>query len=451
MNHTQPLFASLFAFSLLSAGTISSVTNESSLVVYSSDLALVHENRNTVLERGKQALVYSGVASSLIPESVNVTFPQGVTLYSQQYRFDQVTTQKLAEAHLGKEVKFYFQNGSGLVYKNGTLLSAGTNVLVKTAQNEIYTLPLSSLIFSDIPNTLITSPSLLWNIDVAKQFNGALSLDYLTKNISWKCDYRLDLSKNRANLNGWITVDNRSGKAFTDTKLSLLAGDINRAAMPLQRRYAAMAASAEMDGPSVQEFSRNGYHLYHIPFKVSLAENENTQIKFLQISDLPVTRGYEVQLNDPLHMQGEVRHSAGQYLEFKSLEKALPKGIVRTYSKERGETLLLGETLISNTPAHEGLRVKYGSSFDLLVTEKLVSDNSDRYYIDRKVSYVIANRSNEPKRLQLLIPFVRRDDAQSSIESTQKYQWKNGNLLAFDLQVGEESTKEVDVHYRSKR
>lgn len=441
----------LLASSLLSASSIALQPSSSSLVVYNGGLGLVHETRELLLDRGKQSLVYPDVASSVQTDSVNVMFPKGVTLYSQQYRFDQIDARKLAQAHLGREVKFYLQTGSDLLFKNGTLLSADSQAVVKTAQDEIFTVPLSALIFSNIPKELITKPSLIWNIDAPQTNKAALSLDYLINSISWKSDYILNLSKNHADLSGWITIDNRSGKAFKETKLSVLAGVINRIKTADNRYFIAKAALSESDSAAVVESSREGYHLYQIPFAVTLANNEKTQIKFLDVKKIPIERKYDVRLSSPFYFQGEIKHPVSQYLEIKSLDNPLPMGTIRSYSKEQDTTLLLGESRIEHTPLHEKIKITLGINFDLLVKEKLISTDSDRYFLDTKVTYEVVNRSQEPKTIRLLIPFIKRHDAQSSIDTNEKYHWENGTLLAFDLLLKADSKKVFDVHFRDKK
>ena len=450
MNRTPLLFLSLFASALLRAGSVSSLADEASLVVYTNNLGLVHERREASLSKGEQTLICNDIASTLIPGSVNVTFAEEVTLYSQQYKHDQITPQKLAQAHLGKSVKFYLQTESGLLYKSGILLSTGSQAVVQTPENEIYTVALSFLVFSDMPKELLTKPSLVWHINASKKSNSMLSLDYLLTNIAWESDYRLNISENHADLSGWITISNRSGKTFTQTSVSVLAGDINRAAVPLQRSFMIKGA-AEMDAGGVQEFSREGYHLYPIPFKVTLANNESTQIRFLEINDIPVMRAYEVQLDDPLSVRGETSHAVSQYLEIVSLETPLPMGTIRSYSKVNGEMLLLGESRIGHTPIHQKVKVPFGKHFDLLVKEKMISDSSDRNYVDRKVSYEVINCSNEPKTIRLLVPFIKREETQSSVESPQKYQWIDGNLLAFDVLLKADSKKVFVARFRSRK
>jgi len=451
MNILPPLITTLIAAPLLSAGTLSSVVSNPSLVVYNANLGLVHESREVSLDKGEQTLVCSDVAGSLIAESVNITLPKGVILYSQQFRFDRINADSLAQAHIGKTVTFYIPTGSDLMYKSGTLLSASSQALIKTDDNKIYTVPISAVVFHETPEDLVLTPTLMWHVNSLKREKTALSMDYLINNISWRSDYTLSISQDHADLNGWVTVNNHSGKAFNDTRLSLLAGNINRAALPRERHYMAKAAFAESDAAAVQELSFEGYHLYPIPYNVSLANNESTQIKLMEIRHIPVTRSYKTRLYDPHHIQSEVTHQVDQFLEIKSLDQPLPMGTIRSYSKENGETLLLGESIINHTPKHQNIEVVLGKAVDLQVKERMLDDNSDRYYYDTTVSYEVINRSNRVEHIELLVPYVKRSNGQMSVDTSQQYRWKNGNLLAFDVQVSADSKKVFDVHYRRKK
>jgi len=37
----------------------------------------------------------------------------------------------------------------------------------------------------------------------------------------------LSSDEKKADLGGWVTIDNNSGKKYVDTKLKLIAGDVN--------------------------------------------------------------------------------------------------------------------------------------------------------------------------------------------------------------------------------
>ena len=452
MNRSPIILISLLASTLLAAGSISKTPIDPSLVVYNNNLSLVNETRSLTLEKGHQSLVFKDVARTVITDSVNVTLPKGVKLFSQQYRFDKINANKLAQAHLGKEVKFYIKTGSDLLYKKGTLLSASSQAVIKTVDGDIYTVPTSALIFSTIPSTLITKPSLVWNIDSKSKKSGQMGLDYLVNNISWNSNYVLNLHKEKADLNGWITINNRSGKAFEKTKLIVLAGDINRVSTPRYENRAYMAKAVMADTPTpVQEMSHEGYHLYKIPFKVSLANNEKTQIKFLDLKEIPITRKYKAQLANPFYFNGQQKAAVTQYLEIKSLENPLPMGTIRSYSKQNDTTLFLGESSINHTPKHEKIKITLGKNFDLKVKSKMIINNSDHYYNDTSVYYEISNRSNSTKTVELLIPFIKRGNGNSRIQTNQKYSWKDAHTVSFKVPVKADSKKSFEVHYRAKK
>ncbi len=60
------------------------------------------------------------------------------------------------------------------------------------------------------------------------------AVTYLTNGLSWQADYVLLLNEDSTafDLNGWVTLDNRSGASYEDAMLKLVAGDINKVAEP---------------------------------------------------------------------------------------------------------------------------------------------------------------------------------------------------------------------------
>ena len=52
---------------------------------------------------------------------------------------------------------------------------------------------------------------------------------YRTTRFSWKVDYSIILNQleDKADLGGWVTIDNHSGKRYLNAKLKLIAGDVN--------------------------------------------------------------------------------------------------------------------------------------------------------------------------------------------------------------------------------
>ncbi len=431
----------LLTSSLFSA-TLSSKPTNSSLIVYNGGIGLVHEQRELILNRGDKQIVYKGVASTIETDSVNVALPDSVALFSQQYRFDKLTMSKLLDAHIGEVVK--------VDEKNVTLLShEGNSAIIKNEKDLISLVKTKEIIFKTIPSSLITKPSLVWNIDAKKSLTTQMDIDYLIKNLSWKSDYILNLHGKKADLSGWITIDNRSGKAYKETTLHVLAGDINRAhkARPEQRYAKSMALM--QDASAVGHKAHEGYHFYSIPFKVNLANNEKTQIKFITQNSIPIERRYSSRVSNPLYLHTERKHSVTQYIEIKELNFPLPKGIVRTYSKLNKQNILLGESSLSHTPKKTPIKLTLGKNFDLKVKETIKERSDDKRYFDATVLYTLKNSSDEKKTIELLIPFNK--NSTSSVDTDKRYKFKNGNQLSFKIILNPQKEEEFKVRFRSKR
>ncbi len=444
------IFTSLMLSSYVVAATLSPV-QENSLIIYNSNVGLVHEKRDLSLRKNDTSINYEDVASSINTDSVNISIDPSVTLFSQQYRYDKLTQAKLLDAHIGKKVEVRrLKNRNEFQIISATLLSHnGSQAIVKTLDYKIITVQSKDIQFDTIPSELITKPSLVWNINASKDLDTSLELDYLIKNITFKSDYILNLNEKTSSLNGWISINNRSGKAFKNTTLSLLAGDLNRAPQQNIRLYKARAVSVMADAPQVAHKAFEGYHFYTIPFKVNLANNEKTQIKFLSQDNIPTTKNYEATLNNPLYLMGERKSDVLQYVSLEKLTMALPKGIIRTYGTLEGKKVLLGETNISHTPKDTPIKLKLGTNFDLKVKQTLLKRDDTKERFDVSVKYTLANHSDEPKQVTLFIPFNKNSD--SHVTTKEKYRFTKGNLVTFTLTIPANETKEFQVNFKSKR
>ena len=435
------IISNLALLTTLNAATLSKTPKTNSLIVYNSNIGLVHEERALSLKRSDKFIVYKGVANTINTESVNVELPKGVTLSSQQYRYDRLTQQKLLDAFIGKRV---------LVDEKGVTLlsSAGSRCIVKNSSDLIKTVDAKDIVFETIPSTLITKPSLVWNVKSSKDVNADMKIDYLIKNISWSSNYILNLKKDRADLSAWISINNHSGKAFKDTELYVLAGDINRARRdrPVTNMSYMRAVSDKM---AVKEEAHEGYHFYTIPFKVNLANNEKTQIKFIDEKGVKFSRKYSARLQNPLYLKGKILADVSQYIKLEKLNIPLPKGVVRTYSKLKKTSILLGETNLKHTPKNTPIELLIGKNFDVKVTQTQLKRADNKRYFNVDVKYTLKNDSDEDKTIKLLIPFNK--NINSKIETDKKYRYTKGNLVTFTLKVTANTTESFKVNFQSKK
>jgi len=435
------------------ASSLSETVEKNTLVVYNANMGLVHEKRSLSLDKGRQEIIYPNVASTVVTDSVNIALPKGINLYSQKYKYDKITLKKLLQAHINKEVSVrIWKSKEDFEFKKGTLLSSDNRVLLRLSNKQVIQASSSDIVFNSIPSSLITQPSLLWDVDVKNKIQGFVELDYIINNISWKSDYVLKVDKNKADLSGWISLTNNSGKAFTKVDLKVLAGDVarERANVHVRRKMPVMSVMAGV-ASEVKEVAHEGYHIYAIPFKVDLANNEKTQIEFIKEKGVKINRRYDVHLSAPQYLRNEVKHKVNQYIEFKDLEVALPKGTIRTYSNLDGGTILLGVNQLEHTPKKEKITLAIGKNFDLLVKETLDQKGGNKKYFEVEVTYTLTNRSNEDKKLELYVPFIKRSQAESIVQSKSKYSYKDGNTLKFLASVKADSVYEFVVKYRNKR
>ena len=446
---TLAFISSLYIGSSLFGASLSSEVKNNSLIVYNSNIALVHEERDLEIKKDDTTIVYEDVAQNINTDSVNVSLPNAITINSQHYRYDKLTLEKLLKAHIGKKVDVrLLRNRNEFKIITATLLSFNhTSALVRTLDYKIISVKTSGIEFDTIPKELITKPSLVWNVDVQKDVHTQMQLDYLVSDIRFKSDYVLNVDGNSSTLSGWITIQNNSGKSFQDTKLSLLAGDINRVHTRATKLYKSLRTMSA--APKVKEHSLEGYHLYTIPFKVNLANKERTQIKFLDKNNLRVQRNYRAQMNNPLHLQREKEHTVKQSFLLDALDVPLPKGTIRVYTKLDKQTILLGEQRLSHTASNTPLSITTGENFDLKVTESVITRDDTKESFNVDILYTLYNSSDTNKSLNLLVPFNRQES--SKVTSDVAHTFVKGNLLNFLVKIPAKQTENFKVHYESKK
>lgn len=83
--------------------------------------------------------------------------------------------------------------------------------------------------FPSLPDGFFTLPTLNWKVYSDQALTTSCEVAYRTTGFSWKADYSMTLNENetKADFGGWVTIDNYSGKKYTNAKLKLIAGDVN--------------------------------------------------------------------------------------------------------------------------------------------------------------------------------------------------------------------------------
>src|SRR5439155_12700819 len=102
------------------------------------------------------------------------------------------------------------------------LEAARTVVLLKIGDRIETGLP-GRIVYDGVPANLRDRPTLVTELQSARAGSQTLELSYLSGGLAWKADYvaELNAADSALDLNGWVTLTNRSGTAFPNARLQL--------------------------------------------------------------------------------------------------------------------------------------------------------------------------------------------------------------------------------------
>jgi len=411
----QKIVYSTFILSLFSmANTVVPPTgSDLKITIYNNNKAFINDTRNVEVKAGKQKLVYEGVPSSVITQSVVPTFlGMKTNLYSQNYIYDLVSLDSMLQKSIDKEVSFY-NNDKDPTLSRGVLLSASPRVMVQeNTTKKIYSLNSpTQVIFDKVPDNMITRPSLVWNMETQKGGKLGIDLKYLTRGISWSSDYVLNLNKDSLDLTGWITVNNQSGVAYENAEITCLAGEVNAVA-PRRRVYKSMAYEEVAPAPmvamdAVQEESFSGYHIYKIPFRETIGNKEQKQISFIDKKEVKYHQYGQANNSYFDNYRGIQKFKFTNKIEFENKKEnnmgiSLPSGVVRMYKKDSSEkTHFIGESRVGNIPEDENVTLTIGTLFDAVGEKKITKFVAKKHRREVETTYTLRNQGKEPLELRL--------------------------------------------------
>lgn len=380
IKKTTQLFF-LFSTSLLAQSVDVSNSKSLDITIYNNNLGFVKQNKSfTIKQEGEHLINYEGVPKSIIIDSVIPNFSNKSTiLYSQNFEENNVNYQSLLEYYKQNnlDVNFYetTPNTNQKQLSKGKIISSFSNPMTIQKNNgTIHTVEISDIYFNSLPQSLQKiHPSLSWRV-FSKEGKQDVDLMYLMNNITWNSNYTLDLEKQKANLKGWITIENNTGISFENANIFCLAGEVNKVTTPVARNQMLLKAQVAMDmqmHPEIKEESLSGYHLYTIPFKETISKGSK-QINFIQKPEVSYEQIASLTTNIPTYALRDI-----QKLSFDNVIKinntknnnlgiALPAGIVRVFAKDENNAKhFIGENRIDHTANKEDIMIRIGKFFDI--------------------------------------------------------------------------------------
>ncbi len=431
------------------------------VTVYSAGLGLVRDVRAVSLPTGGVELEFVDVAGEIRPETVglrSLTSEDSVAVLEQNYEYDLMSPRKLMEKYVGEEVRLVsFSEDLGFESVDARLLSVNEGEVYEV-DGEIYLGHPGNVVLPSVPENLYSRPTLVWLLEneIAQQ---ELELTYLTRGITWEADYVINLARDDRSMElaGWITLDNRSGAAYENAQLKLVAGEPHivqprapQRDMLMQRTAAAEAAAVAM--PEQEAFAE--YHLYTMPRRTTIGENQKKQLALLDAANIVCEKTYELRGRQEYffsrYQQREDTLRPTVHLTFKNEEgnnlgMPLPEGTMRVYQEDsEGMLLFAGEDRIQHTPRDEEVRIRMGDAFD--VVGERVQTEFDR--IANNVwesAFEITLRNHKDSAVDVDIVENLPGDW-SMVENSHDFERRDAYTAVFPVEVP--ARGEVTVEYR---
>lgn len=452
---------------------------QTSMTIYNQNVAVIREVLPIDLQTGLSTVTFDKATSQVKPDSVVLRDPTGqatFTILEQGYRNDPVSEGLLLQMNEGKTIPFLKTSDQGETRRlQGKIIRSGyrrrnQNPLIEVNGELRFGLP-GLPVFPSLGDNNILRPTLSWQLDSPTAQSLDAQLSYLSGGFSWEATYNVVAPENDGpvQLSGWVTLSNRSGADFPNTKIKLVAGELNMIseeressdADPFggQIRRKAVAAAP------VTQKAFDDFHLYSLPRPLSLKDQETKQVEFLRSEKVQVKRSYYYSgieqwnrdnfylARDTSETQKEITTSwIFENSETNGLGMPLPAGKIRFYRSDGQDNNLefVGGNRITHTPKKETVTVETGTAFDLLGDRKVTQFSSSRKkgFVKETIEVTLTNRSEKSVEITVGEPLWRWTNWKIE-DNSHPFTKVNSRFIEFTVPVAADSTQVITftTHY----
>ncbi len=479
--------------------------SQPSLTIYNQDFAVVRQEIPLDLKAGANQVNISDTTTHLEPDSVVLRDPSGkhsLQVLEQNYRADPISEPMLLSLYEGKTIDFEVATPQGTQIVKGKIIRSGYTPHNSFAMNRYgqtyyqqqavavgseqpiievngqlkFSLP-GTPIFPSLTDDSILKPRLEWLLSTDKPGKFPAEFSYVTGGMSWQADYNIVAPEkgDLVDIVGWVTIDNQSGKTFENSRIKLMAGDVNKiqngAQMDYQMAYKA-AAVGGIAGPAVTEKAFDEYHLYTLERSTTLRDRETKQVEFIHASgvtarqlyvydgakidynrfngwnwdNLRNDRSFGTESNTKIAVMREFVNSQANHLGM-----PLPKGRVRFYrGNDDGQMEFTGENMIDHTPKDETVRIFTGNAFDLTGERRRTSYTIETGKNSATETFEIKIRNHKKEPMEVhVVEHLYRGKNWEIVSKTDDYQKKDSQTIDFPVTIAPDGEKVITytAHY----
>ena len=405
------------------------------ITIYNDNLSLVRSRFELELKEGRQEYNFSDI-SRINPASVIVT-GGGIRVAEQNYEFDLAGKPQIMAKYLDREVNVIMKDQSNLTgtlkffdYDSMGIIENGTNRLLVVTVSETQWIQLA-----EMPTNFYTKPTLHWSLIAPKKAKYPVQMTYLSGGFSWDVAYNTVWDEKTLLMNSWVTIVNRSGRAFNDVNLKLIAGDVNQTSDNYMgkggtRFNAEVAMDSGAAAPSFDEKAFHDFHMYTLDQKVSFANNQTKQLELYSPQNIKAISVYEY----PTYANG-----VSSMIKFKNTAengagKALPKGSIKVYKQDTdGNLEFIGEDSINHTSKNEEISINTGTAFDLVASTRVKEQKQISQRVSERVIQVtLKNNSATKKSINVL---HQLSTSTRITQSDQKYTKDANDKVTYTIEI----------------
>lgn len=423
---------------LLLAAANAAYAADPAITIYNNEFAVVRETFGVELKAGDNDVTFSGATAAVDPDSVILRDAAGKAefkILEQSYRDDPVTELLLLSMFEGKTIEFLKRETQkpdrivlGKVIRSGYARNREYQLepIIEVDGKLQFSLP-GEPRFPSLGETNILKPTLNWRLDSPQAAKFDAEVAYLSGGFTWQASYNIIASEksDMVDLVGWVTMENNSGTSFTDARIKLMAGDVEKS--PTRMRIRGFGGGSgggigvgsggghRYGEPVVSERSFDDFHLYSLALPITLRDKEVKQVEFTRASGVKTSRLYivesRVNVVKPVKVQvwREFRNSQANKLGI-----ALPKGTVRFYTQDEDKQLeFVGDNMIEHSAKDELIRVQAGNSFDLVGERRIVEASRDEANQKAQLTVEVKLRNRKAEAAAVVVR-----------ETTEPVEWK---------------------------
>ena len=492
------MYARFVGFLILCSSLYAQQASQPSLTIYNQDFAVVRQEIPLDLKAGANQVNMSDTTMHLEPDSVVLRDPSGkhsLQVLEQNYRADPISEALLLSLYEGKTIDFevgtpqgmqivkgkiirsgytphnsFAMNRYGQTYYQQQAVAAGSEQPIIEVNGQLkFNLP-GTPIFPSLTDDSILKPRLEWLLSTDKPGKFPAEFSYVTGGMSWQADYNIVAPEkgDLVDIVGWVTIDNQSGKTFENSRIKLMAGDVNKIQNGPQMDYAMAykaAAVGGVAGPAVTEKAFDEYHLYTLERSTTLRDRETKQVEFIHANgvtarqlyiydgaridynrfngnwdNLRNDRSFGTESNTKIAVMREFVNSQANHLGM-----PLPKGRVRFYrSNDDGQMEFTGENMIDHTPKDETVRIFTGNAFDLAGERRRTNYTIEPGKSSATETFEIKIRNHKKEPMEVhVVEHLYRGKNWEIVSKTDDYQKKDSQTIDFPVTIAPDSEKVI--------